>query len=337
MDWNESTVPPSPKVKDALVKFANNGTMNWYPDVDNKVFRNLLSEYSKVPACNLEYFGSSDALHEYIIRSFVNPGDVITLISPTYDNFRAAAESIGATINYFPLNKDNTFSFSYLDFELHMQSICPKIVYLCNPNNPTGTNYSTEVIEKLVRRFNDVLFVIDEAYYEFSKITASSLVTKFENIIICRTFSKAFGLASFRVGYALGSENNINGLKRIRNPKNISSCAQVAAIAALNDIKYMEDYVNEVNYTKLWFIKELESIGVNTNDSEGGNFILLDLGINKSLVIKKMEDNNIFIRDYGHINTMEGYVRVTIGLKKQMVRVLEVLISLDLNEKTRSA
>jgi len=325
LDWNELTVPPSPLVKEALYDFASNGLMNWYPNVDNLELRALLSEYCGLESSQVEYFGSSDALHEYIIRAFINPGETITMVAPTYDNFRAAAESIGAVIDYFELDANKNFDFNFDLFEKHIETVAPKIIYLCNPNNPTGTLYQVELLEKILRRFNDVLFIFDEAYYEFVGVSAASLVPDFENVVICRTFSKAFGLASFRVGYAISSQHNMDGLRKIRNPKNISSYAQLASIAALKDLKYMQDNVDIVLSSKVFFTAELKKIGIKVVGSEGGNFVLVEFGVRQIEIVTSLEENNIYVRNYGHVHGMDKYTRITLGTQEQMQRVLDVL------------
>ena len=213
-------------------------------------------------------------------------------------------------------------------FEQHIESVRPKIVYLCNPNNPTGTTYSLNLLRKLLQRFNDVLFIVDEAYYEFSGITAATLASDFENIVICRTFSKAFGLASFRVGYAIASEHNMSGLRKLRNPKNISSYAQLAASAALSDVEYMQQYVEEVLEAKQYFIGALNDIGINVIASEGGNFVLVRLGDRQVSITQTLEDNNVFIRNYGHVSGMADYTRITIGTIEQMRYVYSVIRSM---------
>ena len=325
LDWNESTVSPSPEVRAELEKFVSSGKMNWYPNVDNIKLRQMLADYSSVELNNVEYFGSSDALHEYIIRAFINPHDTITMVAPTYDNFRAAAESIGAHIDFFELDESNGFKFEFEKFEAHVERIMPKIIYLCNPNNPTGSLYSLELIEKIIHRFNDVLFIVDEAYYEFVGVTVSELSTKYENIIVCRTFSKAFGLASFRIGYAISSLHNITGLRKIRNPKNISSYAQIAAVAALSDVQYMNDYVKEILSAKNEFINNLKSININVTGSEGGNFVLIEFGDKQSDVVSVLDSNKIFVRNYGHVQGMDKYTRITIGTHEQMSRVFDLI------------
>lgn len=325
LDWNESTVPPTPRVRDDLAKSIENGLMNWYPNIDNIELRTMLAEYSSVNIDQIEYFGSSDALHEYIIRAFINPGDTITMVAPTYDNFRAAAESVGAEIDFFELDKEQGFSFEFDKFEVHIEEQAPKIVYLCNPNNPTGTTYSTELLERVIRRFNDVLFIIDEAYYEFIDVSGARLSTVYENLVVCRTFSKAFGLASFRIGYAISSPHNIEGLKKVRNPKNISSYAQLAAIAALSDVEYMQNYVKEVLLAKEFFIEQLKSVRIPVIGSEGGNFVLVDFGDKQQDIVGFLESSKVFVRNYGHVHGMDKYTRITIGTREQMIRVFSLI------------
>ncbi|MGS0676883.1 pyridoxal phosphate-dependent aminotransferase [Shewanella sp. 125m-1] len=325
LDWNESTIPPSPKVAEAINYFLLNGKLNWYPDVANAKLKQKLAEYVGLPECNVESFSSSDGLHEYVLRSFVSSEDIIVLVSPTYDNFRAVAESVGATINYFYLDYENNFKFDVEKFKEHLESVSPKAVYLCNPNNPTGNVYDVGIIKELVKEFNDVLFILDEAYYEFSGITASNLVLDFENVLICRTFSKAFGLASIRFGYAISSEKNIQGLHRIRNAKSVNSFAQLSAIAALDDVEYMRSYVDDVNSSKSSFIKSLVERDFKVLNSEGGNFVLLDLGDSAEFYVKELEVLLIYVRSFGHLNACKGLVRITIGIESQMKVVLDAL------------
>ncbi len=118
--------------------------------------------------------------------------------------------------------------------------------YICNPNNPTGTLHDILKLESLITKYGDMLFVIDEAYYAFCGKSVAYLLPNIQNLIITRTFSKAFGLASFRIGYCLSSAQNIAALNLFRNAKNITHLSQVAAIAALKDKEYMESYVKEI-------------------------------------------------------------------------------------------
>ncbi|MBO2590372.1 pyridoxal phosphate-dependent aminotransferase [Shewanella algae] len=322
LDWNESTIAPSPLVIERIREFLDMNKLNWYPNVDNVKLREKLASYSKVDVGNIEYFSSSDALHEYILRAFLGEEDVVTMISPTYDNFRAVAESVGAKIDYYWLEKSKNYHFSIDDFTSHLDSVMPKAVYLCNPNNPTGNVYSTEQISYLLKRFNDVLFIIDEAYFEFNKQTGAHLVSNFENILICRTFSKAFGLASIRFGYAIASSKNIEGLKRVRNSKSVSSFAQVAAEAALDDIDYMEKYVESVLAAKKKLISHFQDLDINVYESSGGNFVFIDLKSLANDYVTLLSDRNVFIRSFSHMNNCDGLIRITVGNSEQVSRFM---------------
>lgn len=324
LDWNEATIQPSPKVKNALINFIEDGHINWYPDTNNVILIKELSSYCDIPYENIQYFGSSDYLHEYIARTFIQDDDKVLIVAPTYDNFRSTMESCGAMVDFFYLDKD--FAFNANLFINKLNEFKPKIVYICNPNNPTGTIYDNKFIEELISKFQNTLFIIDEAYWEFTGITCKDLVKKYNNILICRTFSKAFALAGFRIGYVISSIEIISLLSKIRNPKNITALSQIAAIAALQDSEYMKEYVKEVNIAKFSFDKELREIGYEVFGI-GGNFSLIKFRDNslKNEFINFLEMNKIFIRDYGHVSSMESCARITIGTTKQMRKVLNII------------
>lgn len=224
---------------------------------------------------------------------------------------------------------DATFKFDSSAFKDDIRRIEPSLVYICNPNNPTGTQHSVDLIKELLDEFPQVLFLIDEAYAEFSEISSKELVLKYENILISRTMSKAFALANFRFGYLIASKSNIDYISSIRNPKNITTFAQEAAIGALSDIDYMKAYVSEVRKAKEQFISAMDKL---TNYLScvygGGNFVLLTLknASDKSLLIQKLINENIYIRDVSQTKYLEEYcLRVTIGTREQMTRVAKVI------------
>jgi len=320
LDWNESTIQPSPKVSLAIEEYLNNQNLNWYPNVKNDDLLDLLSKYCDLDKDNIQYFASSDNLHEYIARTFLNNGEKVAIIAPTYDNFRIGVESLGAKIVYFYL--DHNFQFDIIKFKKFLDLEKPRMVYICNPNNPTGTSYLKSDLELLFKSYLEIYFIIDEAYFEFLGTSCAELVSKYDNLIITRTFSKAFGLASFRIGYMLSSKKNIDTINLIRNPKSVTSISQIAAIAALKDLDYMKKYVNEVICSREHFVSNLESLNLEVY-ADKGNFILVNLLDMKSKCINYLEKNNIFIRDLGHIKMLYSFVRITIGTEEQMNFVFE--------------
>lgn len=327
LDWNEASIPPSPKVRERILKIMQEPCFfNLYPTTYNDELMTLLSEYVGLPKENLQYFGSSDALHEYICKVFISVGDPVMILGPSYDNFRLTCQANGAEVFFSYYNDD--FSFSPEDFEADINRVEPAVVYICNPNNPTGNVHQQLYIEHLLNEFPDTLFLLDEAYYEFSGITCKDLVLKYDNILISRTMSKAFALANFRVGYLIGSKDNVQFVNRIRNPKNLSTFAQEAACGALSDTQYMRDYVAEVHQAKQQFVDEIATIAPELELFSGyGNFCVIRFPSveDKKKMISWLADHNVFVRELMQDPMVQRCFRVTIGTREQMKSVADTI------------
>lgn len=328
LDWNESAIPPSPKVKEALIKLIKSDFFHLYPQTFNEVLYNSLSKYVDVPTNNIQFFPSSDVIHEYIVRTFIKADDSAILLWPSYDNFRLTLESAGAKVFYVEFEKD--FTFNKKVFTEKIAHIRPKLVYICNPNNPTGNLIDPEYINLLINNFPSTLFLIDEAYIEFCpQYSCCKMVEYADNLLISRTMSKAFGLANLRFGYLVSSINNISTINKIRNPKNVSTLTQEAVLAALNDIEYMNNYVNNVNDAKSYFIEEINSKFSNTLHAfeSAGNFVLIrcnSLEIKNNL-ISFLENNNIFVRDVNQSDSLQNCFRITMGPLEIIKKVISLI------------
>ncbi len=327
LDWNEATVPPSPHVRERIMQLMEEpGFFNLYPATLADELLESLSRYTGLPKGNLQYFGSSDVLHEYICKVFVSVGDPVMIVGPSYDNFRLTCQANGAEVFYS--NYTDAFEFDSERFENDIMNIEPAMVYICNPNNPTGNLHSKEYIEHLLNEFTDTLFLIDEAYYEFAGMSVKELVLRYDNILVSRTMSKAFALANFRVGYLLASQDNIQFINKIRNPKNLSTFAQQAAVAALDDTDYMWRYVEEVRESKRHFLDELKCIAPDVHTFAGyGNFSLLQFpSVDEKRALNEwLAAHNVFVRELSQSPQVERCLRITIGTWQQMQRVLEVI------------
>jgi histidinol-phosphate aminotransferase len=320
LDWNEATISPTPLVQERLLNIIqNNPGFNLYPKAYNQELHELFADYSGVPKSYIQYFASSDVLHEYIARVFISVGDPVLVLGPTYDNFRLTCEAQGGKVYYSDYS--NGFYLSEEVFEDDIHKTNPSLVYICNPNNPTGNIVSLQFLERLLSTYTETLFLVDEAYFEFTGVTAKDLVFSHENILISRTMSKAFALASFRIGYLIASEENIRTVSKVRNSKNFTLFAQEAAIAALKDIQYMQDYVAEVNRVKIKFAEFITSLNpylrvFNTH----GNFLLIRVleRSDKAELVSFLEGQNIFVRDFSHSSLLLDCFRITIGTEAQM-------------------
>jgi len=325
LDWNESVIAPSPKVGNILKTLFDEQTrLNWYPDTLNFELIESLARYTSLPEEYLQYFGGSDAAHEYIIRSLINPGNTIVILSPNYDNFRVHALAQGAKVINIDFYSDDSLNIDYLIDQLNY--ISPNLIYLSNPNNPTGSLFTQSEISQIISNYKFGTFLIDEAYIEFHDFSSIQLVLNYSNLIITRTFSKAFGLASLRIGYIAADPIILELINRIRNPKLISLPAQISAIAALDDIEYMNSYVDIVKDALEYFTKGIIDLGFYYKPG-GGNFILLkfDNESNKESCLNYLQDRSVYIRNLKHLQGMNTFARVTIGTKPNMEYLLSLL------------
>jgi histidinol-phosphate aminotransferase len=313
-DWNESEFPPTNKVFEVMKSFYR---YERYPDITAKQLKNKLSEYVSLPVDFIEvYNGSDDALKD-IITVFVDRDTKVLSYQPSYTQVNTFITT--NTENYMKVNIKDPLGKHEYDFDYCRIN---DVVYLVNPNNPTGKLLPVEEIEKLVKTYTNTLFIVDEAYYEFAKQSCSHLVVSHKNLIVTRTFSKAFGLASVRLGYCMGHPDTLSHIRKIRNGKAVNTLGQLCGIAALNDLDYLQSRIDEMNDAKKFFIDNLPNY-YNALDSDA-NFVLVKTPDSKKL-LEKMKENKILIRDRSAFDNLENCVRITIGSKKQIIRVLDVM------------
>jgi histidinol-phosphate aminotransferase len=313
-DWNESEFPPTNKVFEVMKSFYR---YERYPDITATQLKNKLSEYVSLPVDFIEvYNGSDDALKD-IITVFVDKDTHVLSYQPSYTQVNTFITT--NTENYMKVNIKDPLGKHEYDFNYCKIN---EVVYLVNPNNPTGKLLPVEEIEKLVKTYTNTLFIVDEAYYEFAKQSCSHLVVSHKNLIVTRTFSKAFGLASVRLGYCMGHPDTLSHIRKIRNGKAVNTLGQLCGIAALNDLDYLQSRIDEMNDAKKFFIDNLPNY-YNALDSDA-NFVLVKTPDSKKL-LEKMKENKILIRDRSAFDNLENCVRITIGSKKQIIRVLDVM------------
>ena len=313
-DWNESEFPPTNKVFEVMKSFYR---YERYPDITAKLLKSKLSDYVSLPVDFIEvYNGSDDALKD-IITVFVDRETHVLSYQPSYTQVNTFITT--NTENYMKVNIKNPLGEHEYDFDYCKVA---NVVYLVNPNNPTGKLLAVDEIEKLLKIYPDTLFIVDEAYYEFAKQSSCHLVVSHKNLIVTRTFSKAFGLASVRLGYCMAHPDTLLHLRKIRNGKAVNSLAQLCGVAALDDLDYLDSRIDEMNDAKKFFVDNLphEYYAVDSQT----NFVLLKTPDSKKL-LNKMKDNKILIRDRSSFDNLENCVRITIGSKKQIIRVLDVI------------
>jgi len=332
LDFNERTTEPSPKIKEALKKFIDSRRLQIYPEYGD--LEEKIAEYSGVKSGQIMVTNGGDQGIDIICRAYLNEGDKIIIPFPEFAMHYQSAKVQGAEI-LEPRYKENG--------ELPLNEILDlmngdgvNLVIFSNPNNPTGISTPISDVEKILEKAKgkEIAVLHDEAYFEFSKITAKDLIEKYDNLYIVRTFAKAFGLVAARAGYLISNENNIQELKKIRGPYDVNMFAKTAVLAALEDLEYMKNYVKEVMLiAKPKLVAFLKGKGIFFYPS-GTNFLFLHLK-NPEKVIEDLKLMGILVRPKSGPDDKIG-IRASIGTIKDTERFIKAFGEiLDKNFKTR--
>jgi alanine-synthesizing transaminase len=254
------------------------------------------------------------------MNALLNNGDEVLVPAPDYPLWTAAVSLSGGTPVHYLCDESKEWAPDLVDLR---KKITPrtKAIVVINPNNPTGKIIEPEVIKELLKLHPNKLFIIDEAYYEFSEKTCVGLTNDYDNIIVTRTFSKAFSLASIRLGYICTNETNIDQINKIRNTKEVNSFAQILGTTALNNVQYIKERVNQVNKNKELFVNELKKLNIEFIESMS-NFVLIRVK-DSSFLINRLMEKNILIRDRSNFIGLENCVRITIGEMDDMMMIIK--------------
>jgi len=322
LDWNESTIEPMQKVKQKLKNAIDRPNfLNWYPPVEKEDVKKKVGAYVGVNASSIELFPGSDSALDFLCKVFLTDGDIVGLVEPTYDQARLIFEIHGASLRRYRFENLVKPVFSELKNNISGKE---RLVYLSNPNNPTGHVWSASKLSELLSENPTILFVVDEAYMDFcQEMSAVPLVSKYSNIIVTRTFSKALGLASVRLGYIVYPDGYRDFFSKVVNVKDINSLSLIAASSLLDNVSDIISFVKSINQGRDFLMFGLSSLGYSCVSGHG-NFLLVKFKEPKR-IIAHLALNEIYVRDWSNYPGLEGYVRITTGTVPQMERLLEVI------------
>ena len=300
-----------------------------YSNVFNKNTKDLIQKISNYNNINenqiLLSAGSDDSL-EYIINRYIFFDTNVIVLAPSYSYFEVVIKRRTNNVYYVPVDFNQSGYYDVddcLDFYKDIMDNC--VVYIVNPNNPLGTLVSVESIERVVKKYTNTIFIIDEAYIEFSsKDTSVHLINKYSNIIITRTFSKAYGLAGMRLGYLIANEETVKYIKVLYNEKNTTDLSKAAGIAIFNNIEYYEHIINDAIIIRCDFEKFLKDLNIYYVQSYS-NFISFYVGKNVEGFLGILESKSVFIRNRNTQIDMYGFVRVTVGKPENMKRLKDII------------
>lgn len=310
LDFNENTIGCSPRVAEFLKSRVTEGRLAVYPEyVEAKA---ELADFFNVAETEMAITNGTDEAIQVMINAFVDDGDDVIILQPSYAMYKFYSEVAGASIREIPY-REGTLAFP---LEELLQAIRPetRAILISNPNNPTGTAIKLDGIERILKRAPEAAVLIDEAYYEFCGITAMRLIDEYPNLFVSRTFSKVYGMAAMRVGCLFSDARNIEFATKAQSPYSVNMLAALAARAAIRDTGYITRYVTEILAARELLYVELEKLGIPYYES-AGNFVLMRIGDRSIEVRDKLRDAGVLVRDRSY--ELPGCVRVTVGTREQ--------------------
>ena len=311
LDFNENTLACSPKVREALEKISA-ASLTRYPErepVEAIVAASLGLAANQVALTN----GVDEAIH-VLFETFLEAGDELLLPVPTYTMYEIYASATDAQAVEVQAADDLQFPFDRL-----MAAITPrtKIIAVANPNSPSGSVATREQLVELARRAPHAILLVDEAYFHFHGEMVMDLIGSIPNLIVARTFSKAYGLAGLRLGLLAGPADLMRWIRRVLSPYSVNSLALACLPPALEDTAYLDWYVGEVLAARTEFEAALDAANVRRWPSRA-NFILVEIGSRHAEFVGLMRAAGVLVRDRSSDPGCDGRVRITIGTQEQM-------------------
>lgn len=320
---NENALGPSPKAVAAARAVL--GNLHRYPDGGCFALRNKLARHLRVSPDQLVFGNGSDELLVFAVRAFAGKGDEIVIADPTFLIYEIAGQAENAAVVKVPM-KD----FHYdLDAMRKAVTARTKLVFIANPDNPVGTIVTEKALTRFLKTLPPrVIVVLDEAYFEFAQERRTyphslKLLTQFPNLVVTRTFSKAYGLAGLRVGYAVARADVAAALSKVREPFNVNLPAQAAALAALDDARHLRRTLRLVNKGRRYLTEELEKLGGRCLDT-ATNFVLSDLGRDTQPLYQALLKKGVIVRPMKAWG-LPTFIRVTIGKRDENRRFVQAL------------
>ncbi len=321
---NENPLGPSPF---AIREMTNAlWDVHRYPDMHAHELKSSLAKLYKLKKENIILGNGSEGIMAYIARAFIQPGHEVLTSSNTFIGFYIIARSVGAKLKQIPLTNDQRFDVKALAKSINEKT---KVIYICNPNNPTGTYITKKEFDYLMEHVpSHVLVILDEAYYEFAKGKddyPDSMDYRYDNVLTLRTFSKAYGLSGIRIGYGFGHEDLIANLTKVKLPFEPSLIAQKGAVGALRDRPHLKRTIQNNNRRYQECFDFLTKHKFNPVKSVA-NFICFKTGSEEAshYLFDKLLDYGVIVRML-KANEMPDFVRISLGTRGEMKHFYEAM------------
>jgi histidinol-phosphate aminotransferase len=318
LDFNENTVGAPPHVIDFIKRYLTAADLSIYPEYDHAL--EDLARHFGVDTTELTLTNGTDEAIQLLVNTYVDDGAEVLILKPSYAMYRFYSQLAGATLSQIEY-KPATLAFPLQEL---LDRITPetRAVFVSNPNNPTGTGTTASGIEKMLQKATNAAVLVDEAYYEFSGITAFPLIPAYPNLFVSRTFSKTYGMAGMRCGCLFSQAENIAHVRKAQSPYSVNSVAAMAARIAVQDTKFVEDYVLEVLAARELLYVGFERLKIPYIKSQA-NFVLFQAGERALEIRDQLKARSVLVRDRSY--ELPGAIRVTVGTRDQIQRFLDEL------------
>jgi histidinol-phosphate aminotransferase len=318
LDFNENTVGCSTRVIDFLGRSLRADGLAVYPEYGEA--KAALAAFFGVPTDQLLFTNGTDEAIQVIVNTYVEDGDEVLLLRPSYAMYRFYAEVAGAAIREIDYRAgDLAFPLEELRGAIRPST---RAIFIANPNNPTGTGIAVEGIERILAGAVNAAVLVDEAYFEFSGVTMLAGLARWPNLFVSRTFSKVYGMAAMRLGCVFSQASNISYLHKAQSPYSVNTLAVLAATEAIRDTEYIAGYVADVLSARDLLYAGLDRLGIPYFRSQG-NFVLFQAGSRAIEVRDRLREKGVLVRDRSY--ELAGCVRVTVGTGEQIKCFLDAL------------
>lgn len=324
LNTNENPYPPSPKVIEAIQNELHTTNLRLYPSPTMDELRTTIGAYYGLDKANVFVGNGSDEVLAFAFMGLFDPGKLIRFPQITYSFYPVYAKVFNIDYEEVPLNDDFT-----LDVERFFESVGG--VIFPNPNAPTSIYLPLHEIERILEHNKDRVVIVDEAYVDFAEASAATLINKYDNLLVVQTMSKSRALAGLRVGFALGNNELIKGLIRMKDSFNsypVDRLALVGAKAAIEDETYFREITKKIIQTRTWVTEELQSLGFKVLPSQTNFVFTTHETYPAERLYEALRQRNILIR-YFKTKPIDNYIRITIGTDeemKQLIRAIEEII-----------
>jgi len=320
LNQNESPYDIPDKIKDKILKRLKRTKWNIYPDFVPDELYQKIADYFNLSKENILVGNGSNEMIFTILAATLEKNKKVVIPNPTFTVYGLISSNLNAEISKVPLNEDFTFNVEKIIDEA--KSI-GSVTILCSPNNPTGTFLKKDEIENIIKESGGIV-VVDEAYIHFGGESALELIEKYPNLIVLRTFSKAFGLAGLRMGIMISNKTLISELSKVKLPYNLNILTLITLNEMFDNLDFVNKNIKKIISEKNYVEKELSKIKNISVIPSQANFFLIRVD-DPNLVFNAFLENGVLIRDYSNYPMLENHLRISIGSRRENDIVINIL------------